>query len=103
MKKDEMINLLTENALNERLDKLILQNTKYIEIREKVHSLLDELERIDSSKSVQSTIDRYDSAVHEESALYAYFTYQQGLKDMFNLIMSLQNRGESIEEWKSQI
>ena len=43
MKKDEMINLLTENALNERLDKLILQNTKYIEIREKVHSLLDEL------------------------------------------------------------
>ena len=26
MKKDEMINLLTENALNERLDKLILQN-----------------------------------------------------------------------------
>lgn len=98
MKKDEMINLLTENALNERLDKLILQNTKYIKIREKVHSLLDELEKIDSSKSLQSTIDRYDSAVHEESALYAYFTYQQGLKDMFNLIMSLQNRGESIEE-----
>ena len=98
MKKDEMINLLTENALNERLDKLILQNTKYIEIREKVHSLLDELERIDSSKSVQSTIDKYDSAVHEESALYAYFTYQQGLKDMFNLIMSLQNRDENIEE-----
>ncbi len=98
MKKDEIINLLTENAMSERLDKLILHNTKYIEISEKVHSLLEELEKIDSSKSVQSTIDRYDSAVHEESALYAYFTYQQGLKDMFNLIMSLQNRGESIEE-----
>ena len=26
MKKDEMINLLTENALSERLDNLILQN-----------------------------------------------------------------------------
>ena len=98
MKKDEMIHLLTEHAMSERLDKLILQNTKYIEIREKVHSLLEELERIDSSKSMRSTIDRYDSAVHEESALYAYITYQQGLKDMFNLIMSLQNRGESIEK-----
>ena len=98
MKKDEMINLLTEHAMSERLDNLILQNTKYIEIREKVHLLLEELEKIDSSKSVQSTIDKYDSAVHEESALYAYFTYQQGLKGMFNLIMSLQNRGESIEE-----
>ena len=98
MKKDEMINLLTEHAMSERLDHLILKNAKYLEIREKVHLLLDELEKIDSSKSLRNTIDRYDSAVHEESALYAYFTYQQGLKDMFNLIMSLQNRGESIEE-----
>ncbi len=98
MKKDEMINLLTEHAMSERLDNLILQNTKYIEIREKVHLLLDELEKIDSTKSLQNTIDKYDSAVHEESALYAFFTYQQGLKDMFNLIMSLQNKEEIIEE-----
>ena len=98
MRKDEMINLLTEHAMGERLDNLILQNTKYVEIREKVHSLLEEIESIDSTKSMRSTIDRYDSAVHEESALYAYFTYQQGLKDMFNLIMSLQNNGEIIEE-----
>ncbi len=98
MKKDEMINLLTEHAMSERLDKLILQNAKYLEIREKVHLLLEELEKIDSSTSMRNIIDRYDSAVHEESALYAYFTYQQGLKDMFNLIMSLQNKGEIIEE-----
>lgn len=54
MKKDEMINLLTEHAMSERLDKLILQNAKYIEIREKVHLLLDELEKIDSTKSLRN-------------------------------------------------
>lgn len=97
MEENEMINLLTEHATNERLDELILQNAEYNTSREKIDFIMKELEKIDSSKGMQKIIDRYDSATHEAAALYASFAYQQGLKDMFNLFMSLQDKKEDID------
>lgn len=97
MEKDEMINLLTEYATNERLDSLVLQNTEYVSIRKKTTSIMEELEKLDSSKEIQKLIDRYDSATYEAAALYANFAYKQGLKDMFNLVISLKDKKEDIE------
>lgn len=96
MEKDEILNILTEYATNERLDKIILQDTVYIKTKEKADLLLDELERLNSSKEAHKLLDNYDSTVYEVAALYAGFAYQQGLKDMFNLFMSLQDREEQI-------
>lgn len=98
MRKDEMINLLTEHAINETLDRLVLQNTEYVKTKEKADSLLEELERMDSSRGTHKKLDRYDVTTHEAAALYAKFAYQRGLKDMFNLIMSLRDEGEDITE-----
>lgn len=97
MEKDEVINILTEYATNERLDNLVLQNTEYVTIREKINYIMGELEKLDSSRGIQKIIDRYDSATHEAAALYASLAYKQGLKDMFNLFMSLQNKKEDID------
>ena len=92
MEKDEVINILAEYATNERLDKQVLQNIEYVAIRGKINSIMEELEKIDSSREIQKIIDKYDSVTHEAAALYASFAYKQGLKDMFNLFMSLQGK-----------
>lgn len=49
-----------------------------------------------SEERMKKVIDRYDSATHEAAARYASFAYKQGLKDMFNLFMSLQDKKEQI-------
>lgn len=96
MEKDKILNILTEYTTNERLDKIVLQDTVYIQTKEKADLLLDKLEKINSSKEAHKLLDSYDSTVHEAAALYANFAYRQGLKDMFNLFMSLQDKKEDI-------
>ncbi len=98
MRQDEMIDLLAEHATNERLDKIAFKNPEYITAREKTDFLLQELEETIPSKEVQKAINEYDSAIHATSALYANLAYRQGLKDMFNLIMSLLDKREDIEK-----
>lgn len=97
MKKDEIFDILTDCATNERLDKIVLQDTAYIKIKEKADLLLEELEKTNSSEEAHKLLDSYDSTTHEAAALYASFAYQQGAKDIFNLFMSLQDKKEQIE------
>ena len=97
MRQDEMIDLLAEHSTNERLDQIALKNPEYIAAREKADFLLQELEETNPSKEVQKAINKYDSAIHATSALYANLAYKQGLKDMFNLIMSLLDKREEIQ------
>lgn len=97
MKKDEVLDILTEYATNERLDKIILQDAGYIKIKEKADSLLNELEKINSSEEAQKLLSSYDSTTHEAAAFYACFAYKQGAKDIFNLFMSLQNIKEETD------
>ena len=59
---------------------------------------MEELEKVDSSRAIQKLIDKYDSVTHEAAALYANYAYKQGLRDMFNLFMSLLDKREGIEE-----
>lgn len=98
MKETEVIDLLTACATNERIDKLISQNAEYVAAGKKTLVSLEELNKLGLSKEAQNTLDKYDAAQHEEQALYAKFAYQQGLKDMYNLMFSLHNSGEAIEE-----
>lgn len=86
----EVLEILADNLTNERLDNIIQQDKEYIEIKERVHKSLLELEAIGSDKKeVQRIIDAYDSTVHEESSLYARLAYKQGMKDLAQLLLSL--------------
>ena len=86
----DILDILTENLTNERLDGILQQNNEYLEITERVHKCLLELEEIKPDKrEIQQLIDRYDSTVHEESALLIKLVYQQGMKDIIRLLLSL--------------
>lgn len=92
MEKDDIFNILTEHATNERLDKIVLEDDVYIKTKEKADLLLEELEKINSTQEAHKLLDSYDSIVHEAAAIYACIAYKQGAKDMFNLFMALQNK-----------
>ena len=85
----EVLDTLTENLTNERFDDILQQNREYLEVVDRVHKCLHELEKIDSSPEVQKNIDKYDCVVHEESALLIKLAYQQGMKDLVQLLLSL--------------
>lgn len=86
----DILNILTDNLTNERLDNIVRQNSNYKEVMKRVHSALLDLEKMDSNiKDMQNIIEKYDSVVHEESALYARLAYQQGMKDLAKLMLSL--------------
>lgn len=85
-----VLDILTENLTNERLDHILQQNISYLEITDKVSNALHDLEKVDSdNKKIQKIIDRYDSIVHEQFALVIKLSYQQGMKDIVQLLLSL--------------
>ena len=86
----DILNILTDNLTNERLDNIVQQNNNYKEVMKRVNSALLDLEKMDSNtKDMQDIIEKYDSVVHEESALYARLAYQQGMKDLAKFMLSL--------------
>ena len=86
----DVLNTLTENLTNERLDSIVQQNSEYLETADRVHKCLLELEKIGSNeREAQKIIDNYDVAVHEESAILIKLAYQQGMKDLAQLLLSL--------------
>lgn len=85
-----VLDILTENLTNERLDHILQQNVSYQEMADKVSKALHDLEKIDpDNKKIQKIIDRYDSTVHEQFALVVKLSYQQGMKDIVQLLLSL--------------
>lgn len=99
MKKDEVIDLLTENVLNERLA-MIVENDEELKVA-KLHSmnLFNKLLAI-LSEEQKELFDWCVIANAEEQARTEYLVYKQGLKDMANLGESLYNRTDREEAKK---
>lgn len=87
----EVIDLLTEYATNERLSRIVEDDEEIraarIHSEEKYTSLESTL--TDEQKKL---LDSFITADSKMDARMEFLTYQQGLKDMFNLIMSLQDK-----------
>lgn len=88
MRKDEVIDFLTENVLNERLARII-ENDEELKIA-RVHAieLFNKL-LADLSEEQKKIFDCFITANAEEQARTEYLVYKQGLKDMTNLVESL--------------
>lgn len=91
--KNEVLDLLTEYAANERLSRIVEDDEELMAAR--IHAE----EKYTSFKSVlngeqRMQLEEFLSAESEEVARMEFLTYQQGLKDMFNLLMSLLDKQE---------
>lgn len=96
MVKNEVIDLLTEYATNKRLARIAEDDEEVqaarIHAQEKYTELVATL-----TEEQKERLEALISADSEEVVRMEFLTYQQDLKDMFNLIMSLMDKqGEQI-------
>lgn len=91
--KNEVIDLLTEYATNERLSRIVEDDEEIkaarIHSQEKFSELVATL-----TEEQKKLLEIFITTDSEEVARMEFLTYQQGLKDMFNLIMSLLDKQE---------
>ena len=88
MDKD-IFDVITEYAVNESVNIILLQNDEYKQIQAKIDSLTDELDRYILPKELRALIDRLISSCNENSALYGRMTYQQGMRDCASLLVEM--------------
>lgn len=93
MVKDEVIDLLTEYATNERLSRIVEEDEEVQAARIHAQEKYTQLEST-LTKKQKELLEALVSADSEEEARMEFLTYKQGLKDMFNLVMSLLDKQE---------
>lgn len=84
-----IFDVITEYAVNEAVNGVLLQNDEYKQIQAKIDSLTDELDRYILTKEQKELIDRLISSYIENGALYGRMTYQQGMRDCAALLVKM--------------
>lgn len=83
-----VLNILIDNCTNERLDAIVLANEDYKEIKKQASNSFQAL--LDSLTPEQGRLfNTYTINENELSALYAKLAYEQGLRDITELLKSL--------------
>lgn len=88
MDKD-IFDVITEYAVNEAVNGVLLQNDEYKQVQAKIGSLTNELDRYILPKELRLLIDRLISSYNENSALYGRMTYHQGMRDCASLLVEV--------------
>ena len=81
--------ILTDNALNERFDSILLKNELYQEIQNEINQLREKVHDIDLSKEQRLIVDRLVSINIESGCYYGRLAYQQGIKDCALLLREM--------------
>lgn len=87
--EESFLDVITDSALNERFDKIILQDEKYIQLRENIESLSDKYGTLTLSDEQKLVINKLVDAYMEIGTYFAYATYRQGFKDCGKLFKEI--------------
>ena len=81
--------MINDISINERFDKIILQDEKYIQLQEKIESLSGEYDALTLLDEQKLIINKLVDAYMEIGTYFAYATYRQGFKDCGNLFKEI--------------
>ena len=87
--KKNIFDIITEYAVNERLDNVLLQNAEYIKIQNKIEEQRAQFDKLNLSKEECLIVDRLLSAYTESGAIYGKMTYRQGIQDCVELMTEM--------------
>lgn len=88
MKMKNVLEVMADNLMNERLDVLIAIDSSFKERQEKSSAALKQLEAT-LTEEQNKLLDRFTVLENECSAAYARLSYKQGMKDIANLFLEL--------------
>ncbi len=86
-----MIDLLTEYATNERISRIVESDEELRSARIHADGKYTEIISV-LEDNQRKLLDSFITADSEMDARMEFLSYKQGLKDMFNLIMSLMDK-----------
>lgn len=84
-KEKSVLDIITEYAVNERLDAILFRDQDFQELERKIGKEIDAFSRLGLSKKKRRTVDRLVSAHVESAAYYSGAAYRQGFKDCASL------------------
>ncbi len=86
---EDIFDIVTECAVNERMDDIMLQNQDYMEIQIKIEEQMRQLDELNLNKEQSLIVDRLISSHNESGSLYGRMTYKQGFKDCISLLQEI--------------
>lgn len=81
--------VITEYAVNEGLNNVILQSDEYKRIHEEIDDLTSEFNVLGLPKEQRLIVDRLLTSYNESGAYYGKMTYQQGFRDCVSLLVEI--------------
>ena len=87
--EESFLDVITDSALNERFDKIILQDAKYLQLQEKIENLSGEYDALTLLDEQKLIINKLIDSYMEIGTYFAYATYRQGFKDCGNLFKEI--------------
>lgn len=82
--------VLIVNAINERLDNILLQDEEYLKIQNKISNLSEQINKLELPDYQRLIVDRLMVAKGEIGCYYGKITYQQGFKDCALLLRKME-------------
>lgn len=84
----QVLEIIMENLMNERLDDIVGSSEKYKQAEQEVDRVMNSLENM-LDQEQQNILDSYLCAENHRSAVYAEISYRQGMKDLLSLLVAL--------------
>lgn len=87
--RKSILDMISEKMIHERLDHILLSSPEYESTMDEVDRLTEKVKACNFSKEEQKAVKELISAYLTQNACYSKFSYQQGLKDAFTLMLEL--------------
>ena len=80
-KEKSILDLITEHAVNERLDAILFCDQKFIALQKELDEQIKAFDNLSLSKEARQVADQLISSHTESEAYYSAAAYRLGLKD----------------------
>ena len=85
-----IFDVLIDNAVNERLNNILLQDNEYQKIQQEIDNLIEQCNMLNLPKEQWLIVDRLVSAHTDCGSYYGRITYQQGFRDCASLLREME-------------
>ena len=81
--------ILTDNALNERLDSILLKDDEYQKVQDEIRNSASKFDELDLSKEQRLIVDRFISSHIKSGCCYGRIAYKCGMRDCVSLLLNM--------------
>lgn len=84
-----ILDLITEHAVNERLDAIIFRDQEFMSLQKKLDEQIEAFDSLGLSKEERQMVDQLISAHTESEAYYSAAAYRLGFKDCASFLCEI--------------